>query len=378
MDDEDKTKEQLISELKKQRQENKELRTVKIERKQIEEELKEKEKRFNDIAENALEWIWEVDTNGKYTYASPVVEKILGYKPNEVLKKYFYDLFHPGERNELEKKVFKVFSSRQSFREFINRNVHKNGKTVWLSTSGVPILDKEGNFLGYRGVDTDITKRKNVEESLHGSEERYRAIFELAADSIVLINAETGELVEFNERAHENLGFTRKEFEKLKIPDFEVIENCEEVEEHIKKIVKERADIFETKHKTKSGEIRDIQVSSRAISIRGKNFIQSIWRDITEHKKMEEALQKAHEELEQRVEERTDELVKANEQLKLQIKERKQAEEKLRDSEERYRSFLQKFHGIAFQCYLDYSIIFAHGAVEKSLVMKLKNSPLIN
>jgi len=132
-------------------------------------ELRESERRFRDVVENALEWIWEVDANGKYTYASSVVEKILGYKPKEVLKKHFYDLFHPEDQEELKKAAFEVFAKKQPFHEFINWNMHKNGKTVWLSTSGVPILDKKGGLLGYRGVDTDITERKKAEEQIKAS-----------------------------------------------------------------------------------------------------------------------------------------------------------------------------------------------------------------
>ena len=127
------------------------------------------------------------------------------------------------------------------------------------------------------------------------AEERYRAIFEQAADSIMLIDVETGALVEFNDRAHESLGYTREEFEKLKIPDFEVIESADEVANHIEKIIKEVGDTFETKHRTKGGDIRDIQVSSRAISIGGRDFVQSIWRDITERRRMEEALRESEE-----------------------------------------------------------------------------------
>ncbi len=154
------------------------------ERKQAEEALRESNRRFRDIAENAFEWIWEVDANGKYTYVSPFINKILGYNPEEVLKKHFYDLFHPDDREELKKAAFEVFAKKQPFREFMNRNVHKNGKTVWLSTSGVPILDKEGNFLGYRGADTDITERKRAEERLRESEGRYRLLAENVTDII--------------------------------------------------------------------------------------------------------------------------------------------------------------------------------------------------
>jgi PAS domain S-box-containing protein len=95
------------------------------------------------------------------------VEKILGYNLEDVVgKKHFYDLLHPEDREELKKAAFEVFAQKQSFREFINRNVRKDGETVWLSTSGIPILDEEGNLLGYRGADTDITERKRAEEAL--------------------------------------------------------------------------------------------------------------------------------------------------------------------------------------------------------------------
>jgi len=133
------------------------------ERKNMEEALKIREERFSDIAENTFEWIWEIDIKGKYTYSSPVVEKILGYKPEEILKKHFYDMFYPEDKQKLKKAAFEAFEQKQPFHDFINRNIHKNGNVVYLSTSGVPILDADGNLLGYRGVDTDITERQKRE-----------------------------------------------------------------------------------------------------------------------------------------------------------------------------------------------------------------------
>lgn len=175
-------------------------------RKRAEAALRESNRRFSDIAESTLEWIWEVDTNGKYTYASPVVEKILGYKPEEVLKKHFYDLFLPDEREELKKAAFEVFAKMQPFREFINRNVHKNGKTVWLSTGGVPILDEKGNLLGYRGADIDITERKRAEKELEESQEKLWSMFESITDGLLVTHL-NGVIIEINERAVEMHGF---------------------------------------------------------------------------------------------------------------------------------------------------------------------------
>jgi PAS domain S-box-containing protein len=136
------------------------------ERKQMEDALRESEERFREVAENEQEWIWEVDAEGTYTYASPVVEKMLGYKPEEIVgKKYFYDLFHPDRRQEMKKAAFDVYNKKQPFREFLNHNVHKDGTSVWLLTSGVPMLDKEGNLRGYRGGDIDVTGRMRSKPS---------------------------------------------------------------------------------------------------------------------------------------------------------------------------------------------------------------------
>ncbi|UCD35013.1 MAG: PAS domain S-box protein [Nitrospiraceae bacterium] len=140
--------------------------------------LKETEQRFRDISENALDWIWEVDAEGKYVYSSPVVETILGYRVEEILEKHFYDLFHPDELESLKKAAFEVFARKEPFREFLNRNIHKSGSTVWISTSGIPLLGQDGRLLGYRGADTNITAYKEAEAQLMLSEGRYRALSE--------------------------------------------------------------------------------------------------------------------------------------------------------------------------------------------------------
>ena len=142
------------------------------ERQRAEEALLESERRFRDVTENAQEWVWEVDAEGKYTYASPIVERLLGYTPEEILGKHYYDLFIPEDREKLKEMAFAAFSHKQPFNEFINRNLHKDGSLVILSTSGVPILDKAGNLLGYRGADIDITEHLNAEEALR--QERLR------------------------------------------------------------------------------------------------------------------------------------------------------------------------------------------------------------
>lgn len=128
-----------------------------------------------------------------------------------------------------------------------------------------------------------------TEKRLQESEERYRTFFEQAPDSILLIDVENGRFVEFNDKACQDLGYRRKEFAKLKISDIEAAESPQEVRKHVDNIIKEGGDFFETKQRTKNGEIRDVLVSTRIITIKGKKFIHSIWRDITVRKKVEEA-----------------------------------------------------------------------------------------
>lgn len=159
------------------------------EQKKVEEALRRSEQRFRQVVDNAQEWIWEVDAAGLYTYVSPVVEKLLGYKPDEMLgKMHFYDLYDPQERDRLKAKAFEVFNRKDTFREFENKNLHKNGQALWLSKSGVPILDENGDLAGYRGVDVDITERRRIHEVLNRKQKNLEAIFDAAPVGMLLMD----------------------------------------------------------------------------------------------------------------------------------------------------------------------------------------------
>jgi len=131
--------------------------------------LKESEERFEQLAEQSRTFIWEVDSKGKLTYVSDMVEKVLGYRSEELVgKKYFYD-FHPSEGKESFKKtVCEVFEGKVSFENFTNLAVDREGETVWLTTNGIAMVSNDGTFLGYRGSNTDISERKYSEEKING------------------------------------------------------------------------------------------------------------------------------------------------------------------------------------------------------------------
>ena len=154
-------------------------------RKQSEAALLISELRFKQVSEDALEWIWEVDTEGLYTYASPVAETLLGYKTTEIVgKKHFYDFFAPGMKEELKAAALAAFSEKKSFRNFENPNIHKDGHVVILESNGSPIIDNEGNFIGYRGVDSDITDRKNSEIEIREKDIQFRKLLSNVPDMV--------------------------------------------------------------------------------------------------------------------------------------------------------------------------------------------------
>jgi len=139
-----------------------------------------------------------------------------------------------------------------------------------------PAEKKRGTQARLEKLQSPVSVQNQTKETITASDTLYRTLFEQAVDSIVLVDTETGEFVLFNDTAYKNLGYTKEEFQHLKIQDFEDIESAEQVAEHIKKIARQGSDIFETRHRTKDGQIRNIRVSSKAVTIGGKSFIQSI------------------------------------------------------------------------------------------------------
>ena len=140
-----------------------------------------------------------------------------------------------------------------------------------------------------------ITKRKQLETKIEEDTKRYRAIFDQAPLGVLIIDPQTAKPVEFNELAHQQLGYTREEFSKLRIYDYKAYENQNETKANIEKVLQEDKVEFETKHRTKTGEIRDVIVTSQTIELSGKTFLHSTHKDITKAKETEIALMESEE-----------------------------------------------------------------------------------
>ena len=176
----------------------------------------------------------------------------------------------------------------------------------------------------------DITDRNQPQEALKVSETRYRRLFETAQDGILILDAETGQIADVNPFLKEMLGYSHKDFLGKKLWEIGPFKN----------IGASKAVFLELQNKgyvrfedlpleTKDGREIAVEFVSNTYLVNHTKVIQCNIRDITRRKLIEEALEKVHNELERRVEERTVELRTANEKLGLEIEERRQTEASL-------------------------------------------------
>ena len=171
-------------------------------------EFNQSETRFLQISEYALEYFWEADSTGLYTYVSGVVDKILGYKSDEVIgKQYLFDFPRTKNNERSNELLFNVFNTRHDFKEIEIHGLHKNGTKIWLKINGFPIYDSELMFIGYRGVTHDITLRRQAEEDLKNSLEEIK-IYQIKLKKLnsELILAEEKERRRIAEYLHDGVG----------------------------------------------------------------------------------------------------------------------------------------------------------------------------
>ncbi len=168
--------------------------------------LKESEERQSRIIELISDWVWEVDTNFVFTYASSRILDLLGYQAREIIGKTPFDLMAVGEADRLRPLFLEMMATKQSFAFLENISLHKSGHEVVLETSGMPMFDKQGHFKGYRGIDRNITQRKAIDMALQEGEERFRSIAEVASDAIIVANS-AGRIVYWNQAAVQTFGY---------------------------------------------------------------------------------------------------------------------------------------------------------------------------
>ncbi|KAA3654145.1 MAG: PAS domain S-box protein [Proteobacteria bacterium] len=144
------------------------------ERWRVELALRESQARFQGLIETFGDWAWEVDDAWRYTYAGPQVRHILGYAPDELIGQTPFDLMPAEEAARVRRLAEAARAGLQPMVALENVNQHKSGRRVVLESSGQPFFDAQGRFRGYRGVDREITDRKQAEAARLAEAERLR------------------------------------------------------------------------------------------------------------------------------------------------------------------------------------------------------------
>ncbi|MCL5281770.1 MAG: PAS domain S-box protein [Planctomycetes bacterium] len=140
-------------------------------RKRAEEALVESRKKYRGLVEKINDWVWEIDAHGVYTYSSPRARELLGYAPEEIVGKTPFDFMPPAEVQRVWNAFQPIWLARKPLEQLENTLVRRDGRLVTVETSGMPVFAEDGTFLGYTGVDRDVTARKWAEEQLRRSEQ---------------------------------------------------------------------------------------------------------------------------------------------------------------------------------------------------------------
>jgi PAS domain S-box-containing protein len=254
------------------------------------EKIEETEQRASTILSQMLDGFWMLDRkNGGIIDVNHAMCEMLGYTRDELLKMSVADVTADDSPKEVRQRIQQII--RNGSLRFQSRFRRKDGMVVDAEIS-VTYLPESNVFFGFH---RDITQRKKMEQDLLASEMRYRTLFEQSPDGIVILNPKTAQPVEFNDQVCRQLGYTRDEFGKLTLKDIEVVETIEESLTHFQRIMHEGRDDFDTRHRTKQGEIRDVHVTAQLLDAGGHPIYHCIWRDITERKRAETALRESEE-----------------------------------------------------------------------------------
>ncbi len=262
-------------------------------RKEAEEKLanlKEFDERIIDSLDDALLVIDPDDY--KIISTNEVALKQLKLRKEELIGKTCYQTTHhlltPCQSPEHDCPIRRVLETKEII-TVEHKHFDENNNERIVEVSARLVKNPEGKTVVIH-VARDITERKQMEARIREAEKRYRALFDQAPVGILIIDPETAVPVDFNEVAHQQLGYSREEFAKLRIFDFKAVETQDETKARIEKVLLKGRAEFETKHRTKNGEIRDVVATSQAIELSGRKFVHSIYRDVTEAKKIEIAL----------------------------------------------------------------------------------------
>ncbi|MEI6758448.1 MAG: PAS domain S-box protein [Chlorobium sp.] len=259
-------------------------------RNQAEQKLKESEERFRKLFEShsAIQLVTDPDT-GAIVDANPAAAKFYGWSVEE-LRKMKTEQLSINSPQTVKINLENIRSSEQSRLFFCHRRVDDSVRDVEVFSNKIEIAGKELLY----SIIHDVTERKLAEKKLTDSEVRFRTLFESNSAIKLLIDHATGAIIDANPKAAEFYGWSVDKLRKLKIEQLSILSPAT-VKENLKKISSSEQNSFLFRHRRADNSLCDVEVFSNKVTIEGKELLYTIIHDITDRKLAEEKLRESEE-----------------------------------------------------------------------------------
>ncbi len=265
-------------------------------RKQVEDTLRQSEKRFRALIENSTDAISLIDARGTVSYSSSSYTRLLGYTREQRQGRNTFELVHPDDREYVVKLMTKLLQEPGQIALPPTRVRRADGSWLWVEGVAQNLLSEPGVqaiVVNFR----DISERRQAEQAQQQSEIQFRALFELSPDAVMLLDPHDSQvswpIVDCNEAACLMNGYRRDELIGQSIDKVNITRGTRDERIKYMKQLKEVGNLkYETSHRHKKGTVFPVEVSTTLIKIGERELVIGIDRDITERKQAEENLVK--------------------------------------------------------------------------------------
>lgn len=268
-------------------------------RKQAEEKLKDRERTLTNLFGNLPGFSYRCRNDAEWTmeFLSDGVLPLTGYEPHELIGNEilsYNDLIHEDDRAMVWDEVQRALSAGRSYQvEYRIREKNGEVRCVWERGNGVSQMP--GGIWMLEGFITDMTERKRAEEALRESEEKFRTIFNTATDGILIAEVETKRFLSCNFALCEMLGYSHEDIKNLRIQDIHPQESVDSVLSIFERMAKEQGVARDVPVKRKDGSVFYADINSSKLLFDGKTCLMGIFRDNSDRRKVEVALRESEE-----------------------------------------------------------------------------------
>ncbi|QGY44096.1 PAS domain S-box protein [Maribellus comscasis] len=266
-----------------------------------EQALKESEEKYRFLAKNSVDCIWTLDKNLKFTYLSPALETITGYRPEEWLGTKLYTHFTKNEFAKASTFTSKAIREYQKFSSiyFESKILNKNKQEISVEFSASLMLDENDNLVGFQGTLRDITERIRAREALIESERKFKDLANLLPQIIYESDLE-GNLTYINELGLKTFGYDENDFnDGINILESIAPEDRDRANEILPNIpIQNMGGNPEYLALRKNGEQFPILIYSNIIFEKNKPYgMRGVIVDISQRKEWEKTLKESEEKL---------------------------------------------------------------------------------